>query len=571
MKIKRFLALTLVLCLCIGAMVFSASANEAEFTNDYDVVVGIIRDGLQNHQSEININYQLPVDQFGGSLQDMERLVSKILEEVSAPPYEHLKYSYICINTAFRMTTYTDVHNMYLRFNVEYYIDKQMNDRLEQEMDALLARIITRGMSDYDKIDAIYDWMCDNITYDYANLNDDSHTLKYTAYAALINRTAVCQGYAELLDRLAAKVGVDSCIISGWQTSTGCRHAWNIVELSGRYYNVDATWDINYHANDSYFYFLRCDDHFYDHTRDPEFTTKSFYKAYPMSSTDYNKVNDSCMISGHNYFGTVTAPTCLEQGYTTFVCDVCGDVLVEDYTPAANHQYVATVTRKPTCTEYGERTYKCSACGVRYAEMIDKVAHNYTSEVFPATCTAEGYTVFTCRSCGRTYHDAYRPELGHNMVGGACTRCDYAEGVQIGSPSVSVSIKESSGQPRLSWDKVDGAVKYQVYRSESRNGTYKRITTTSKTSTTNTSAVAGKTYFYYVVALDANGNQSRPSGVVEQTCMLARPTVKLGNRESDGKITISWEKVEGAAKYEVYRATSRKGTYTRLGSTKNTR
>jgi fibronectin type 3 domain-containing protein len=58
----------------------------------------------------------------------------------------------------------------------------------------------------------------------------------------------------------------------------------------------------------------------------------------------------------------------------------------------------------------------------------------------------------------------------------------------------------------LSWNKVDGAVKYQIYRSTAQNGTYTLINTVTGTSTTNKNAVAGKTYFYKVVAVHSNAN-----------------------------------------------------------------
>ena len=73
-----------------------------------------------------------------------------------------------------------------------------------------------------------------------------------------------------------------------------------------------------------------------------------------------------------------------------------------------------------------------------------------------------------------------------------------------------------------------------------------------------------------MIAVDANGIQSEPSSIVRGTCKLAKPEIRVGNRASDGAVTIQWEKVEGATKYEVYRATSKNGSYTRLATTKNT-
>lgn len=54
-----------------------------------------------------------------------------------------------------------------------------------------------------------------NVKYDYENLDDTDYKLKYTAYAALLNGTAVCQGYANLLYRMALEAGIDARFISG--------------------------------------------------------------------------------------------------------------------------------------------------------------------------------------------------------------------------------------------------------------------------------------------------------------------------------------------------------------------
>lgn len=169
-----------------------------------------------------------------------------------------------------------------LIYQVTYYTTAAQ----EAEMDTAVASVLTElsldGKSDYEKIKAIYDYICANVEYDYDHLNDSSYTLKCTAYAALINKTAVCQGYAGLLYRLALEAGVDCRMITG--TGNGGGHAWNIVKLDGKYYNVDATWDA---GETEYTYFLRCGDNFDDHTRNSAYDTGAFHTAYPMAEADY--------------------------------------------------------------------------------------------------------------------------------------------------------------------------------------------------------------------------------------------------------------------------------------------
>ena len=140
---------------------------------------------------------------------------------------------------------------------------------------------------------------------------------------------------------------------------------------------------------------------------------------------------------------------------------------------------------------------------------------------------------------------------------------------QLSVPAISATSRASDGKPIVKWNSVDSAVKYQVYNSVDKVH-WKRITTTASTSVTNTSAAIGEDYYYYVVALDANGFQSKNSNIVSRTCDLPRPSVKVTNVASTGKPKVTWEAVEGAAKYEVYRATSKDGTYTRISTTTGT-
>ena len=138
------------------------------------------------------------------------------------------------------------------------------------------------------------------------------------------------------------------------------------------------------------------------------------------------------------------------------------------------------------------------------------------------------------------------------------------------APTITLSNVASSGKIKVSWNTVKNASSYKVYRATSKSGTYKLMKTTTGTSFTNTSAVAGKTYYYYVVAVAKNGTTSAKSTIKSRTCDLERPKLTMDNVASSGKIRVTWNVVEGAVKYEVYRATSKDGTYKLMKTTTNT-
>ena len=119
------------------------------------------------------------------------------------------------------------------------------------------------------------------------------------------------------------------------------------------------------------------------------------------------------------------------------------------------------------------------------------------------------------------------------------------------APTVTISNVASSGKIRLTWNAVSGASSYQIYRSTSKNGTYKLVKTATGTSFTNTSAVAGKTYYYYVVAVAKDGTKSAKSTVKSRTCDLAQPVISTSNVASSGKVKVSWDAVENATGYTI--------------------
>ena len=153
-------------------------------------------------------------------------------------------------------------------------------------------------------------------------------------------------------------------------------------------------------------------------------------------------------------------------------------------------------------------------------------------------------------------------DSAYTLVGPCVCKC--------ANPVVTAGNKASTGKVTLKWAAVDGAAKYEVYWSSSRDGKYTRLTTTKNTSITNNIAKAGYTYYYKVKAIcgtDANAN-SGYSTIVARTCDCAAPVIAVSL--SNGKPRLTWDKVDGATSYVVYRATTANGTYSKLYTTSGT-
>ena len=131
--------------------------------------------------------------------------------------------------------------------------------------------------------------------------------------------------------------------------------------------------------------------------------------------------------TGHSYTAAVTAPTCTEKGYTTYTCTACGDHYTANEVAALGHDYAAT-TVPATCTENGSVTHTCTRCSNSYTETLPATGHTYTVSGSEATCTEGGKTVHTCTVCGDTYTET-TPALGHDykavVTSPTCTEKGY--------------------------------------------------------------------------------------------------------------------------------------------------
>jgi hypothetical protein len=256
-----------------------------------------------------------------------------------------------------------------IAIQVQFYTTAAQEAALDKAVADVLLQLDLGAKSDYEKIRGVYDYICDNVVYDHANLNDGDYYLKYTAYAALVNKTSVCQGYALLMYRLLLELGVDNRIIAG--RSSDQNHAWNIVQLDGKYYNLDATWDA---GREPYHYFLCCQSHFDDHDRNDEYDTEGFHTLYPMSATDYS--TDPCA-NGHTpVTDPQKEPGCTTTGLTAGChCQICGHVITAQQTvPAKGHSYGAwTVVREATVDADGLSQHICGRCGHTEAKTIPKL------------------------------------------------------------------------------------------------------------------------------------------------------------------------------------------------------
>ena len=123
----------------------------------------------------------------------------------------------------------------------------------EAAVDAYVETVVAgcTAQDDTEKAQYLYDYLCENVTFDLENLYNDEDLLKYTAYGAAVNGRAVCQGFASLYYKLALAAGLDCRIVTG--TKGNVAHAWNIVKIGDQWYHLDASSGAQLLDNSLYF------------------------------------------------------------------------------------------------------------------------------------------------------------------------------------------------------------------------------------------------------------------------------------------------------------------------------
>ena len=176
-----------------------------------------------------------------------------------------------------------------------YYSAKECTQRSQKLVQAVrkVVSVLHEGQTLFDRELALHDTLLQFVAYDKEAVTSSNRPEPFTAYGALVEGKAVCQGYALAMKLLLCYAGIQSTIISG--TSQGIAHAWNAVELNNQWYYLDPTWD-DTEQNVRYDYFnITSEILQLDHTVDP---------VYPGDGTgeQYNLRVPQCVAVTENYF-----------------------------------------------------------------------------------------------------------------------------------------------------------------------------------------------------------------------------------------------------------------------------
>lgn len=205
-------------------------------------------------------------------------------------------------------------------------------------------------------------------------------------------------------------------------------------------------------------------------------------------------------------------------------------------------------------------------------------AANY--RVYRSTSENEGYKLVYTATAAGSYTDKnakagtvyyYKVKAMHKA---SSASSEYSETVNclcaLAKPDASISANTGTGKPVVKWKTVTGASEYYVYRSIDEDCEYELVyTAVTARSYTDQKAEAGVSYCYMVQAAHKNPEaNSECTEILEQICILEKPVVSITRKAGDP--SLSWSEISGAEHYEVWRATSKTGTYTKVGTVTET-
>lgn len=178
-------------------------------------------------------------------------------------------------------------------FELEYLATQAQIDEVSRRAGEIVKSFRLDGEDDFTKIKLLYEYICTHYTY------DDTLT-KFSAYDGLTTGSMVCQGYALLTYRVMWNAGIPCRIVTG--VSSMQNHAWNIVRLNGRWYNLDTTWDAASEIGGvmNWDFFLKNQADFVGHTRFSPYDTADYQAAHPMADTSAALPRVTVQVNGGN-------------------------------------------------------------------------------------------------------------------------------------------------------------------------------------------------------------------------------------------------------------------------------
>lgn len=255
--IRGIITAALSVSLIVGAAVPALRSNTiraadvVSYSSDssvYEEKVLEMRSHFLNRDKEFTIEFP---SEICSGFDDLRLVISAAVTENGNPVGgDYLRKTCKSMN----YTSYAGIDSTIVEMTVNYDTTAEQEAELSEKIGEIIDSLDFGSGSDYEKAEAIYDYIENNV--EYADSFDDRQV--FTAYGAAVNGVAVCQGYSLLLHRMLMEAGINCRLLPG--TAAGGAHLWNMAEIDGIYYFMDVTFDSTVGLEEKLFFLRGSED-----------------------------------------------------------------------------------------------------------------------------------------------------------------------------------------------------------------------------------------------------------------------------------------------------------------------
>ncbi len=169
--------------------------------------------------------------------------------KISKTEYKNIRYIFDSVKLDFPETFYVADFGIKALRNSESIIlipnylfsEKQANE-ISASLKKRAQRILKPAIhfNEIQAVDFVRKWIFQNVEYQMVN-KSYSHEI----YGVLSHGIGVCEGIAKTVKYMLSLLDIDSVVVIGSENEQNVRHAWNLINVYGKYKHFDITFDMS--------------------------------------------------------------------------------------------------------------------------------------------------------------------------------------------------------------------------------------------------------------------------------------------------------------------------------------
>ena len=205
-----------------------AQVDSAPSFENADAIDALVRQMIVSGQNTVTLSY--PRTLTGADATALARAFTQCVKTYCEQMYNSVSCKAYSSGRAYLTFSSTACSDAQLRLYRERTMERAaaIHDMLWE------SGALSYEMSEYEIARTYFIWLCENCRYDNDALAETS--LSHTAYSALVNGVAVCDGYTGAYNLLLKLEGIDCYALFN------ASHIWTVAYLDGIEYHIDTTW-----------------------------------------------------------------------------------------------------------------------------------------------------------------------------------------------------------------------------------------------------------------------------------------------------------------------------------------